>query len=443
MPGGAISRRDVLCGLGGMCGLTRVGVSESAGTASAVETDQDSESWPQVGYAPSGTSYVPGITGAHRYTTIGEKGSWTNTVGYGIDGSPVVADGTVYVHDRDGNLHALDADTGRSRWERALGSTDAVSSPAVAGSVVYVGNGPVVHAVDAETGDIEWEFETADVIGSTPTVARDVIYVGSDDSALYAISAVDGTERWRFSTGGAVRSSPAVAEGVVYTGSRDGSLYAVDAASGDERWSFETDGSVGSSPAVSGGTVFIKSVAGTLYAVATDGSKLWQWEGSSDDWTDTASPAVDETRVYIGDRWGLYAVDRETGETRWRFTGPDSFNRRFTGVDSKPAVVDKTVYFTARGIPSHVYAVDKSSGTERWHVSVSETIGPASPAVVGDDIYVCTQDIDDATLAFTENHRILPSIGSLVAAATTAIGWKYWHSRTTGPTVKSSLEEYK
>jgi outer membrane protein assembly factor BamB len=61
---------------------------------------------------------------------------WTTVVG-GVDSSPVVAKGVVYVGSDDGNIYALDASTGVYLWVRDMSGVD--SSPVVAKGVVYVG----------------------------------------------------------------------------------------------------------------------------------------------------------------------------------------------------------------------------------------------------------------------------------------------------------------
>jgi hypothetical protein len=128
---------------------------------------------------------------------------------------------------------------------------DVVSSPAVAGGVVYVcSSDDKLYAFDAMgaancspgvvTCQPLWTATTGARIVSSPAVAGGVVYVGSDDGKVYAFSAAGTTgcsgvpkvcdPLWTAATGGQVRSSPAVANGVVYVGSNDHRLYAFDAA---------------------------------------------------------------------------------------------------------------------------------------------------------------------------------------------------------------------
>jgi|SRR5712691_9012871 len=71
-----------------------------------------------------------------------------------------------------------------------------------------------------------WTYTTGDAIVTSPVVAGEVVYIGSEDSHVYALEARTGKKLWSFKTGGAIISSPAVVNGIVYVGSNDRSLYA-------------------------------------------------------------------------------------------------------------------------------------------------------------------------------------------------------------------------
>jgi outer membrane protein assembly factor BamB len=219
--------------------------------------------------------------------------------------SPAVAGGVVYVTigaveptgEEFTGLLAFDAagntscsgipKTCNSLWSATLSDNFVVSSPAVAGGVVYVGNGDgALHAFDAANGTRLWTAPTGAGVQSSPAVANGVVYVGSTDNKLYAFDAAGNTNcsgspktcasLWTATSGGDIVSSPAVANGVVYVGSFDHKLYAFDAAgntncSGNPKtcqplWMVTTGAELISSPAVSRGAVYVGSHDRKLYA---------------------------------------------------------------------------------------------------------------------------------------------------------------------------------
>src|SRR5204863_2146034 len=64
---------------------------------------------------------------------------WTARVGRRANTNAAVANGVVYVATADAALVALDEQTGRQLWRVPLAFNSLIGSPAVAGSVVYVG----------------------------------------------------------------------------------------------------------------------------------------------------------------------------------------------------------------------------------------------------------------------------------------------------------------
>jgi outer membrane protein assembly factor BamB len=114
------------------------------------------------------------------------------------------------------------------------------SSPALTESRLYFGaDDGNLYAIDKDTGQMLWCFATGAAIQSSPAVATnetgdDVIVVGSNDGTVYFVAA-DGSMQGSFalpsdtSPPPAVRSSPALAsDGVVYIGADDGRVYAIE-----------------------------------------------------------------------------------------------------------------------------------------------------------------------------------------------------------------------
>ncbi len=99
--------------------------------------------------------------------------AWQTTTPDGslIHSTPTVAHGCVFFGTELGNAYALNADTGKVVWKRALGEggegsnfaegAGIVGAPAVVGRTVYVGattpKGSVLSALDRDTGKVVWK----------------------------------------------------------------------------------------------------------------------------------------------------------------------------------------------------------------------------------------------------------------------------------------------
>lgn len=187
---------------------------------------------------------------------------WEATVGAG-HASPVLADGRVIVHARQGGreiIAAFDASSGARLWQDAYDAPYQMnpaaqrhgpgpkSTPAVAnGRVFALGIGGVLSALDAATGTVRWRVGPPATLplygtGTSPLVDGDRVIVfmgGHDRGALTAFDAATGAVRWRWTGDGPAYSSPIIADlgGVrqVVTQSQ-GRLVGVSVADGALLW---------------------------------------------------------------------------------------------------------------------------------------------------------------------------------------------------------------
>lgn len=275
------------------------------------------------------------------------------------------------------------------------------------------------HAPDAE-GPIDrpeplWRSRLSNDIWGSPAIVDDGVYVPDYAGRIYRLDADDGEEDWRFQTDEMVDSSPTVHDGVVYVGSFDEHVYAIDADSGEERWAYEADGIVRSSPAVVDDTVYVGTNCqftecdryfdedfediGHLVALDRETGEL-QWEFETD-LEVVSSPAVDETRVYVGSSDGnLYAVERDTGELAWQFTAT-------APIGASPTLHDDRIYVGDQ--QCNVFAIDAASGDREHHIRLEGLLLQSSAATDGEGLYLSTggyqirhddDDIEWASKAF-------------------------------------------
>ena len=371
-------------------------------------------------HPPQGTAMFrgdPQHTGVYNTAGVDRLGGvlWQFRTDGPVRSSPVISGDWLYVGSSDGHVYALNRHSGSMLWSVDV-TRPVSSSPAVTRGLVIVGDrAGVFHALEVgngaqrwrfETGDLipwEWGFEGWDVYTSSPVIVDSVVLFGAGDGNLYAVELTEGRELWRFATEGRVRSSPAVAANVVYVGSADGRVYAVDLATGDERWRYETEGashvsaefgfdrkSIIASPAISDGTVYVGSRDGFMYALdRATGEFKWRADHSVS-WA-MSSPAIRQGVLYSGTSDGqfIHALAVGSGEEDWR-----SDAAGYTW--SSPAVAGNTVYIGDGG--GYLRALDLSSGDERWSYKAKD--GVLSSPVVADGVVYFGSD-DGAVYALT------------------------------------------
>jgi eukaryotic-like serine/threonine-protein kinase len=151
-----------------------------------------------------------------------------------IQSSPAVADGLVYIGARDGSLYAIDAATGKQKWRADHGGSWVITGPAVRDGKVFVGSSDArfVQAVDAQSGREVWRASMPASVWSSPAIAGSTLYIGDTGGGVHALDARTGKTLWTFETGRGVFATPVPVDGAVLVASSDGNLYALGAGTG-------------------------------------------------------------------------------------------------------------------------------------------------------------------------------------------------------------------
>jgi outer membrane protein assembly factor BamB len=196
---------------------------------------------------------------------------------------------------------AWDRFDGGERWRLAgPDSTGIQASPVVGDGLVYMANASSqVMAVEPATGVERWRHTLLDGAGNwdyavmaTPALAGGLLVVPTMLDDLVALDAATGAERWRLRAGdGALHDahartrsasfpSPPIATGdVVWSAGGDGLLRAIDLDSGRLRWSFALGVPGHGGVSAAGDQLLIATFDGTVRAMVHDSCGVNRTEG--------------------------------------------------------------------------------------------------------------------------------------------------------------------
>ena len=434
--------------------------------------------WTMIGFNSSNTYSTPD-TSLNSTSVPDLVLAFTDTTGGSSAGSPIVANGVLYVDSfstssSTASLEAFDASgntncsggTCRPLWTASLGST-AGSSPAVVSGVVYAGASNGLDAFDAagntncsgtpKTCAPLWSASVGPVGSSTssPVVANGVVYIGATDDNLYAFDAkgvtnCSGTPTtcsplWSGKTGGSIEFNLAVANGVAYVASTDDNIYAFDAAgvtncSGTPTtcsplWSAAMPGPIQAAPAASNGVVYVGTDQGplsgdNLYAFDANGgtncsgtpktcSPLWLYAVQSQA---IGAPAVADGHVYASEAFhimgGALAAFDASGNTNCSGT-PKVCAPLWTanGFPAAQSVANGLVYAAGAVGPAPAKITEYDDQTGQF-VASGQLVGAVGPPVVANGMLYVATSYGVNAYAPLHTQVLAPSNGSSVSGTT-------------------------
>ena len=246
---------------------------------------------------------------------------------------PLMNGDRVYSIDTGGTVVSIDANTGRKLWKF---ETELEPATGLGGNgEVFIAtsrNGDIVAYKEAdEEFEMIWQTQVTSEIRATPVIVNDQIFIRSVDGKLRSLSIADGSEQWVIArlvpslslTG---NSRPVPYEENVIAGFDDGKLIAYDRSTGKVAWEttistprgrteierlVDIDGTF----AISDGILYVSSFQGRLAALrAFNGELLWSREFSSSE-----AIAFDDDALYLSDdKSHIWAIDRRTGTAFWK-----------------------------------------------------------------------------------------------------------------------------
>ena len=394
--------------------------------------------------------------------------------GYWVSGSAVAYD-RVYELNKDGNLYALDVNTGQLIWKHeGPGYIFWPGWPVVGDGKVYATTGQRVSmdpytleysesefvCLDAFTGELVWKlpiethsprdsvaiaygnlyiipgyikenemdsYETLDEVWAIGTRSWSMWRHDPEHTATGQSGPANLTLRWKFTTNGGVVSSPSIVNGRVYVGSQDKNVYCIEARSGKLVWNFVTGARIKSSPAVVDGKVYIVPDDGYIYCLdANNGNLLWQnyaggyIEVHFDAVTRLiSSPAVVGGKAYVGSLdTKVYCFDANYGNVIWTYKTEGY-------ITSSPAVVDGAVYITSQEPKSAgLYKLDAYNGSKIWKLEIPYQLTSER----GTDMHLSPTVADGMVFAASNKEKYHG-----INATTGKIEWTYNTTKGTGP----------
>jgi len=334
-----------------------------------------------------GNSNLSGISDTRLPDNL--KLEWSFKTGADIIASPVVGNDKVYIGSSNGNVYALDFNSGKEIWKFNSGD-DIEASALLIDSTLFVGNlGGEFFALNANSGSLKWKTKVSgDIRGSANYVKvsenKTLIFVGSYDNKMYCFDFVAGEKIWEYKTKNYINGAPATDGKYVVFGGCDSKLHIVNVVDGSSAGEVKTGSYIpGSSALVEGFSYLGKYDSRMLKIDVANKEIVWQFKDEKIGGAFFSTPAIGEETIVVGCRNRyFYCLDKNTGAKKWSFRTQDE-------IDSSPVIAgEKVIFGSADG---RLYILNRADGRKLWSYEIGASI-TSSPAVTGGKIIIGAED---------------------------------------------------
>jgi eukaryotic-like serine/threonine-protein kinase len=325
--------------------------------------------------------------------------AWEYDMSGGIgNGCPIVIDSVLLIGNLRGELHGINAYTGKRIGWIDLGEA-IQGAPAVDGSVAFVALSNTERslvAFDLLDGKALWKKPFGD-IEATPLIHHKMIYLGNTNGAFYCVNETTGNPMWQFELPDnnrhkGIRSSAAANEHNIVFGAEDGNIYALDSEAGTLKWKYSTGSVIVSTPCIAQDNIYIGNLGGVFIAVElATGTVKWRFNAGTDIYADAAFA---DSTVFVGTTGGImYALNSRTGQQIWKTD--------LGGIINSGAVVANNTLYVGT-LKKKLFGLNTFDGAIVYQQEVEGRI-KTSPAIAHHRIYVATDN--RTVLSFKESPK--------------------------------------
>lgn len=326
---------------------------------------------------------------------------WSTQVGDGTNKyylrmAPVYANGLIYTSSYNGEICAVNANTGNIVWQTNVGANLTSGVSVDAGRLFVATEQGKVLAILLANGQSLWSTQVGSTVLAAPKAYNGIVLAKSIDGSLTALSERDGRLIWRFRQTVPdlilhASSQPQFAHGLVVAGFANGAVTAINSWSGRVAWlqkvvqpmgltDIENMVDIDVNPIISRGIVYVATYQG--YVVALDlktGHAIWRHKISA-----YAGIASDYNNIYLTDAKSyVWAFSKDSGSSLWRQTALQG--RNLTG----PAVLGNYLVIADGYGYLHWLSSRDGSIVARNGLRGMSVLTP--PLVVGNSVFVYTQ----------------------------------------------------
>lgn len=240
---------------------------------------------------------------------------------------------SVLIYDYDGSLFLFDLESEQIAW--TVKATDSktemcANKVTIQDGVVYVPfiNGEIF-AIDNQSGDVFWKSRLGNATdqivlkNQAPIISNGKLYIAGQNQTLYALNSKDGSLAWKYKLDSVNNDIPVLLfDNKIFTQSGT-NFYSFDANTGKLLNQKSFDNAMTGKPVTDGENVFVANEKNELFALTPNKlDVLWQFRFDENQHTVRERIFCKDNKVYFAAQGpevsSIYAVDSKAGTQIWK-----------------------------------------------------------------------------------------------------------------------------
>lgn len=274
---------------------------------------------------------------------------------------------TLYATTDQAIVHAIDGETGKTRWVTRCGDSRHPTTAAAANNeYVVVCNGSNLFVLQAADGKLKWQRQVFGAPGAGPAISNEFVFVPMADGAIESYTLADSKEKpWIYKSTGRALVRPGVGFEALGWPTDRGHFYVASASARSIRYRLELNEQIESSPAFAPpDKLLVTTTRGYVYCL----NPLRQydnivWRFSSGESMSQSPVVVDDAVYAVTDNGQMLSLDLNSsvgGVLKWQATGVTRFL----------AASEKKLYVV--GSVGRILVLDRTSGGRLGTIPLDE-----------------------------------------------------------------------
>ncbi len=227
----------------------------------------------------------------------------------------VVPDITLYITTDNGFMHAINGETGATRWVVPVGRSDHPTfAPAANDYFVAAINGIYLYVFDARDGRLVWNRRLPHAPGAGPAITQEFVHVPMVPGLIESYHLVDTKTRPRvYQSFGRATLQPTVSPNSLIWATERGFLYVGNGDAPGVRFRLETQDEITARPAwLAPNQVMAVSLDGDVY-VMNEFTGALMWRFSTGDPIGHSPVPIDDDVYIITNNYTMFRLSAQTG----------------------------------------------------------------------------------------------------------------------------------